>query len=85
MKKRLIALAYYSLFWLVFFFVARLIFIVAQYHVASHNNLGELLATFWHGSALDISTIGYYLLIPVLVAIPGTWFNGNWYKFFIKC
>ncbi|MEI6048450.1 MAG: sulfatase-like hydrolase/transferase [Bacteroidota bacterium] len=84
MQKRLIALAYYALFWLIFFFTARLFFILSQYHDAFQNSIGELIATFWHGSALDVSTIGYYLLIPVLFAIPGIWFNGNRYKFFIK-
>jgi len=84
MVKRLIAFGYYGLFWLVFFFIARLIFISAQYHDAFQYSFGELLATFWHGAALDISTIGYYLLVPVLIAMPGVWFNGNWYKFFIR-
>jgi phosphoglycerol transferase MdoB-like AlkP superfamily enzyme len=84
MKKRLIALCYYVLFWLVFFFLARLFFILVQYNDAFQNSFGELLATFWHGSKLDISTIGYYLLVPVFVAIPGVYFKGNWYKFFIR-
>jgi len=84
MQKRLIALCYYAIFWLVFFFIARLFFISVQYKDAFQNSFGELLATFWHGAKLDISTIGYYLLVPVLIAVPGTWFNGNWYKFFIR-
>jgi len=80
MKKRFIALCSYSLFWLVFFIIARLIFIAFQYRDAFHNNPGELIAAFWHGSKLDISTTGYYLLVPVLASIPGIYFNGNWYK-----
>jgi phosphoglycerol transferase MdoB-like AlkP superfamily enzyme len=84
MKKRFIALGFYSVFWLSFFIFARLLFIVFQYHTAFENNAGELLATFWHGAKLDISTTGYYLLIPVLAAIPGIWFNGNWYKIVIR-
>ncbi|MCX6327426.1 MAG: sulfatase-like hydrolase/transferase [Bacteroidia bacterium] len=84
MKRRLIALSYYAIFWFVFFIIARLFFISVQYHNAFQNSFGELLATLWHGAKLDISTIGYYLLVPVLVAIPGVWFNGKWYKFFIR-
>jgi phosphoglycerol transferase MdoB-like AlkP superfamily enzyme len=84
MKKRLIALSSYSVFWLFFFVIARLLFIVFQYHIAFQNNPGELLSTFWHGVKLDISTTGYYLLIPVLAAIPGIHFNGNWYKILIR-
>jgi hypothetical protein len=84
MKKRFIALCSYSLFWMVFFIIARLIFIAFQYRDSFQNNPGELIAAFWHGSKLDISTTGYYLLVPVLVSIPGIYFNGNWYKIFIR-
>ena len=84
MKKRLIALSFYIIYWLVFFIFARLFFIFLQFHVSFHNSFSELLATFIHGSKLDISTTGYYLLVPVLLAIPGIYFDGNWYKFFIR-
>jgi phosphoglycerol transferase MdoB-like AlkP superfamily enzyme len=84
MKKRLIALSFYIIFWLVFFIFARLFFILLQFHISFHNSFSELLATYIHGSKLDISTTGYYLLVPVLLAIPGIYFYGNWYKFFIR-
>lgn len=84
MKKRLIAFCYYALFWLLFFFAARLFFILVQSGVAFNNGTGELLATFWHGLKLDISTTGYYFLLPVLIAISGVYFTGNWYKIFIR-
>jgi len=84
MKKRLIALSFYIIFWLVFFIFARLFFIFLQFHISFHNSFSELLATFIHGSKLDISTTGYYLLVPVLFSIPGVYFNGNWYKLFIR-
>jgi phosphoglycerol transferase MdoB-like AlkP superfamily enzyme len=84
MKKRLIALGIYSLFWLAFFYFARMFFIVNQYELSSKSCAGELLATFINGLKLDISTTGYYLLIPVLLAIPGIWFTGNWYKLVIR-
>jgi phosphoglycerol transferase MdoB-like AlkP superfamily enzyme len=84
MKRRLIALGLYSVFWLIFFIIARLLFIISQYSVAIQNSFGELFATFWNGSKLDISTTGYYLLIPVLFAIPGVLTTGSWYKYFIS-
>lgn len=84
MKKRLIVLSFYAIFWLGFFFIARLFFILVQYRDAFQNSFAELLATFRNGVALDISTTGYYLLIPVLFAIPGIFFNGKWYKYFIR-
>ena len=84
MQKRLIAIGSYALFWMVFFILARLFFIAVQYEDASQNMLGELLATFWHGARLDLSGTGYYLLIPVLLAIPGLWIPGRWHAVFIR-
>jgi phosphoglycerol transferase MdoB-like AlkP superfamily enzyme len=84
MKKRLQALSCYALFWFVFFIIARLFFILLQFHLASKYTIGELIATFWHGSKLDISTIGYYLLVPFLIAMPAIYFHRNWYKFFMR-
>ena len=84
MKKRFIALGWYSLFWLGIFIIARLFFIAFQYNISLLHNPGELLATFRHGAKLDISTAGYYMLIPVLAAIPGIYFNGTWYKILIR-
>jgi phosphoglycerol transferase MdoB-like AlkP superfamily enzyme len=84
MKKRLIALGYYSVFWLIYFFFARLFFILMQFHIAFKENIGGLSGTFLYGSKLDISTIGYYLILPVLFAIISLYFNRDWYRFFIR-
>ena len=84
MQKRLKALSYFALFWLIYFFIARLLFILAQFQQSFQHSFIELSSTFWNGAKLDISTTGYYLLIPVLFAIPGTWFTGNWYKIIIR-
>jgi phosphoglycerol transferase MdoB-like AlkP superfamily enzyme len=84
MKKRLIAFSCYALFWLTFFFAARLFFILTQYKEAFNFGVGTLAATFLHGIKLDISATGYVFIIPLLVAIPGVWFNGYWYRYFIK-
>ena len=84
MKKRLIAISCYTLFWLAFFFMARLFFIFMQFHSSFQNSIGDLLGTFWHGAKLDISTIGYYLIIPLLLVIPGVYFNGNWFRIFMR-
>ncbi len=84
MKKRIKALSFYALFWLVYFIIARLFFIVFQYKDSAHYSIGQLFASFWHGSALDISTTGYYMLLPVLVIIPHVFFNGNWYGRILK-
>jgi phosphoglycerol transferase MdoB-like AlkP superfamily enzyme len=64
--------------------MARLFFIFIQYHSSFQNSIGDLLGTFWHGAKLDISTIGYYLIIPLLLVIPGVCFNGNWFRIFMR-
>lgn len=84
MKRRLIAIFCYSAFWLIFFFIARLYFILMQYHLSIQNTTGELINTFLHGSKLDISTTGYYLLIPLLLLIPRIFIKGKWYRIFLK-
>jgi phosphoglycerol transferase MdoB-like AlkP superfamily enzyme len=84
MKKRFIAVFFYALFWILFFFAARLFFICSHFQEASQFTAGAIAATFWHGLNLDISATGYILLIPLLLMIPGVYFNGNWYRTFIK-
>ncbi len=84
MIKRVKALVFYAVFWLAFFFFARLFFILFQYHNSFQYSIMGLLATFYHGSALDISTTGYYMILPLLFAVPGLYFNGNWYKTAVK-
>ena len=84
MKRRLIAIGFYTLFWLSFFFIARLFFILMQFNSSSECSVFELSGTFIHGIKLDISTTGYYLLVPLLVIIPGVYFNGNWYRNFLR-
>lgn len=84
MKKRLIGFGSYAIFWFLFFVFARIFFLAVQYHSTALETAGGIAGAFVHGAKLDISTIGYYLLIPVLVAIPSLYFNGSWYKVFMR-
>ncbi|HEX2968857.1 MAG TPA: sulfatase-like hydrolase/transferase [Bacteroidales bacterium] len=84
MKKRLLSLLSYTLFWLVFFIFARLFFILFQFKLSSHESMTGLLGTFTHGIKLDISTTGYYLLLPFLLMIVTLFIKGRWYAIFMK-
>jgi len=84
MKKRLIAVILYALFWLLFFVFARLFFIFTHFREAIQFSAGTLTATFLHGIILDMSATGYILIIPMLVLIPGIYFTGNWYRRFVR-
>jgi phosphoglycerol transferase MdoB-like AlkP superfamily enzyme len=84
MKKRLIALVLFALFWLLFFITARIVFLFTHFSEASQFSIGTIAATFLHGLKLDISATGYIFLIPVLFMIPGVYFNGSWYRVFMR-
>jgi phosphoglycerol transferase MdoB-like AlkP superfamily enzyme len=84
MKKRLTAILAYALFWLLFFFTARLFFILTHFREAFQFNPLMLASTFSHGIKLDISAVGYVLLIPMLLMIPGIYFSSKWFGVFMK-
>lgn len=84
MKKRFIAICGYAFFWYAYFFMARLLFILFQFHSSVHNTAGELFGTFIHGLKLDVSTIGYYMIIPALGLIPAILLKGDWYRLVVR-
>lgn len=84
MKKRVLAIIFYSLFWLVLFFTARLIFLLSQFKEASEHSFPDLAGSFWHGLKLDISATGYILVIPLLILIAGIFLKGAWARLFIR-
>ncbi len=69
MKKRLIALSAFTLFWLAFFFFARLFFILTHYREAFQFGPGILGSTFLHGIRLDISATAYVMAIPLMASV----------------
>jgi phosphoglycerol transferase MdoB-like AlkP superfamily enzyme len=84
MKKRVTAIILYTLFWILFFFTARFIFILSHFREASQFGSGTLAATFLHGIKLDISATGYILIIPVLLVITCIFFYGKWYRIIMR-
>jgi phosphoglycerol transferase MdoB-like AlkP superfamily enzyme len=84
MKKRIAGLAAYSLFWILYFAVARIIFILTHIAEASRSGIGDVALTFIHGIRLDISATAYILILPVLFMVLGVYFNGLWYRVFMR-
>ncbi|HLP75035.1 MAG TPA: sulfatase-like hydrolase/transferase [Bacteroidales bacterium] len=78
MKKRILSLSFYAIFWLLFFVFARLFFILTHLHEASGEKLTGILGTFAHGIMLDISTTGYFLIIPFFIVLASIVIRGNW-------
>jgi phosphoglycerol transferase MdoB-like AlkP superfamily enzyme len=74
----------FTVFWLFYFWIARLIFIIFQHKELVSYSTGILLATFYHGFSLDLSATCYFLILPLLLSLPTLFFPGRWYKKFIK-
>ncbi len=84
MRNRLKAILIYALFWLVFFFFARLFFILTHHSEAFQSGFPTLAASFCHGLKLDISAAAYLLVLPVLFMIPALWIRGPWFGKAVK-
>jgi len=84
MKKKLISLLFYSLFWLMLFYFARLYFILVHHNEASGFGFRLMAGTFTHGIRLDISATAYVLAIPFLAALASLWVKGEWYRHFMR-
>jgi len=84
MKRKLIALLIYSLYWILFFIFARALFIMIQFRELISYSPSTIFGTFIHGFRLDLSTTAYILLIPMIVSAATVIFNGNWYRIFLR-
>ncbi|MDX9947977.1 MAG: sulfatase-like hydrolase/transferase [Bacteroidales bacterium] len=84
MKKKLFALIGYAFFLLVFFFAARLVFLLGEYKNSAELGFRVLAGTFTHGIKLDISASAYIMAIPMLILIPSLWFRGEWFRHFMR-
>ncbi len=84
MKRRLTSLLAYSVYWILFFFFARFLFLVFHHREAAGFSFNLLAGTFTHGLKLDISVTSYILAIPVLLMLPAIWIKGEWYRHFMR-
>jgi phosphoglycerol transferase MdoB-like AlkP superfamily enzyme len=84
MKRKLSSLLVYSIFWLLFFFCARMFFLIVHHKEATGLGFQVLAGTFFHGIKLDISATAYIMAIPMLILIPGIWLKGEWFRHFVR-
>lgn len=80
MKKIIISLLLQYLFWMLFFFILRAVFLAYNFRLLSMEEItiGETLLAFWHGLKLDSATAGYILLIPSLILSIQGFFRAAW-------
>jgi phosphoglycerol transferase MdoB-like AlkP superfamily enzyme len=71
MRSILIYLAKRLIFWMLFFVVMRALFLIYYASHIQRENIpfGELILTFYHAFALDLSTAAYILLISYLLLV----------------
>ena len=84
MKNRLVFLLKYGIFWLVFAFVSRLLFVI----YFSKNTVGfsfyEIWMIFRKGFIMDLSVMGYILLITCVILAVFQFFSQKSLKSFLR-
>lgn len=75
---------FYFLFWLLYFFVARFIFLLYNFTPSSALEPLELLNTFFFGCRLDLSFAAYICAIPFLTFSFALWISKTGYFYFLK-
>lgn len=66
MLKSFIVFSRFFLFWIVFFFLERLIFLIYFSERISYLQTTEILSTFWRALRLDISMAAYISVLPTI-------------------
>ncbi len=67
MRQQLFRFLKYFLFWMIFFWVAKVFFLIWNFEITSQLSSGEILGIFWYGLKMDISTVCYLLILPGLL------------------
>jgi phosphoglycerol transferase MdoB-like AlkP superfamily enzyme len=67
MRQQLLRFLKYFLFWMFFFWVAKVLFLVWNFETTNQMSVEEISGIFWYGLKMDISTSCYLLLLPGLL------------------
>lgn len=67
--KQIVQLLKYFIFWMIFFWVAKSLFLLYNFEPTSRLSISEIGGIFWHGLIMDVSTACYLLLIPGLLVV----------------
>ncbi len=77
MKQRILFFLYYFLYWVIFFSVARAVFLVYNHALSFSLTAGEWFSTFWYGLRMDASMSGYLSVIAALILTVTTFSSGK--------
>ena len=80
MTNQLVGLVKYFFFWLIFFLLAKVLFLAWNFEQTSLLAIGEISGIFRHGLIMDVSMACYLLLLPALlialrVILPAAFVN----------
>lgn len=82
MSKRIRFYIVYSLYWLLIFVIIRLLFMIYNFPESAGLEPIIWLKIFWHGAVLDISAVGYILLLPSVMIIATAFFRREIFYYF---
>lgn len=74
----------YSIFWYLFFLVQKLILFLYHYSIYSKFTFSELMGVITSGVTLDLSFIGYILLLPTLILSSASIIDPSLIKKFVR-
>lgn len=77
MKRRIILSLAIFCFFILIFFVQKIIFVLAHGSANGGINIGEFLQILYHGLSLDMSMSGYLTAIPMLLLIASIWMKNK--------
>ncbi len=77
MKQRILFFLSYFLYWIVFFVVARLVFMVYNHDLSFSLSVSEWLSTFWYGLHMDASMSGYISAVAALILTVLSFLRGK--------
>ena len=78
MLKSFVVFSRFFLFWILFFFLDRLIFLIYFSDKLINLSLRDIAATFWYALRLDSSMVAYISAIPLVIYIIFLFLNPNY-------
>ena len=84
MKNRLLFLLRYFLFWYLFFFLGKLLFLLFNFRQVSELDFATMLKIFLYGAKLDISACSYLLVLPSLLVTTSVFIAKDVFKPIVK-
>lgn len=83
MKTRLKIYIIYILFWLIFFWISKFIFLFYNFSLAHEIGIAAWIGIFTHGIWLDLSATGYIVVIPCFIFLFTSFSKSKYLQYFL--